>query len=386
MSKAQKRIQMHWTEQSLLVVVGITILLSFPNSSQAKPAWKEKFDEANSLELRHQNQQAFNLYQSALKALPPDEENTRAKILCSLASSMMALKHYDKAFSYGDDAAQLTRKLKEQKKLDPDVLLSLQFLLELCVYDSKQPQLSYEEKHLYIQKLMKLSLTLKQLLNVKDSELFDQRMMYARTFVALHKDDEAEKELIQFLNEMNPGFSGRHKVRLALAGLQAKHGRVSKFELEYLSNHKPQVEAMRKLAEGKFWAADYKGARDILDKALVKLGPTRPETVREEAEVNELYATMSLDCNDYKNAEPYARRSVALLSKYSNDRGDLRKAQWLLAEVLKGQKKYAEAAALEGPQFERKDRVRKERYDFMLTDEERAALAKEKAKTGRPSK
>ena len=371
---------------SITLLFCTTFLLSTPGLQAAKPLWKEKCDAANGLELRRDHQRALDLYQSALKLLPPNEENARAKILCSIASNMMALKQYKSAFSVGEEAVQLTRKLKAQNKLEADVLLSLQYLLELCNITTNMPDLTYHEKHLHNQRMIRLSLMIKRVLNTKDPDIIDEKMMYARTFVALNNDAQAEKELKQFIAELPPHSPGRNRLQLSLAGLQAKHGKISDFEIDYLKNHKPPVEVMRKVAEGKFWAADYKGCSALLDKALVKLGPTRAETIREEADIYELYAVTKLDCNNFKEAEIWARKRVDLLTKHSNDRGDLRKAQKQLIVILKGQNKNREAATLEATQFSKKEKSREARYGFLFTEDEKAALAKEKATKDKLSK
>jgi hypothetical protein len=371
------------TGQKLFSLVCIAQLWLSP-CANAIELWKEKKNSASSFELKHDYQRAADLYQAALKLLPANEENAKAKIESAIALDLIALKQYDKAFSFGEDAAHIARTLRTQHRLDPDVLLSMQYLFEACESASAELSGPYERRHTLEQQFTKLKLILSKALNPNDPKIIDQQIAYARTFVALRNDARAEKEMSQILNELSPKSKRYKDVQLAIAGLQEKHGHTSKFASEYLRRHNSKTEAMRAVADGKFWAGDYAGARAMLKLAMGTLSGTRAEKIFNEVRINQLYASMCIDHADWKGAEPYYRRNVALSAKDPLTKPAMDSAKFQLANCLTQQNRLKEAAVLQ-PRNKRDLRYM-ERYNFILTDEEKAALAKQQAKRGNSAK
>ncbi len=355
----------------LLICIAQFWLCPYANSIEL---WKERRNLASSFESKHNYLKAAETYQAALKLVPGSEENAKAKIEAAIALNLITAEKYDDAFSYGEAAARASRVLKMQNRLDPDVLLSLQYLLEAC--DAVRIPLSvpYKRRHTLNQKFTKLTLLMRQAINPDDPSIYNRRIGYARTFVALQNDDQAEKELSQILGELSSKSKLRRQVQLAIAGLQAKHGRKSKFEIDFLRTHKPESEALRKVADGKLWAGDYAGARALLDQAMTRLSGTKAEKLHQEVDINLAYASLKIDNADWKGAEPFIRHSVALLSKDPKDTEKLNGVKFQLATCLKEQKRFKEAEALQPPKPDRNKYV--ERYNFILTDEEKAELAK----------
>lgn len=361
-----------------LAIVLVCLMNTWGLPSSAIELWKEKKNEASGLESRRNYLQAAELYQAALKALPASEENAKAKIEAAIAMDFIALKQYDKGFSFGEDAAHIARTLRLQHRLDPDVLLSLQYLLEACDPASAALSGPFESRHMMDQKFVKFKLILSQTLNPKDPKIINQQIAYARTFVALRNDDRAEKEMSQILDELSPKSWMYKQVQLAIAGLQEKHGHTSKYASQFLSSHKSKTGSLTAIAEGKFWAADYAGARSTLIRAMGTLSGTRAEKIYSEVQINKVYADMCIDCADWKGAEPYYRRNVALLDQDPLTKPALDGAKSQLATCLKQQNRLKEAAVMQ-PKNKRNQKYM-ERYNFILTDEEKADLAKEQAK------
>ena len=67
------------------------------------------------------------------------------------------------------------------------------------------------------------------------------------------------------------------------------------------------------------------------------------------------------------------------MPQYSNDKGNLKKAQSQLIVLLKAQNKSREAATRKAAQFSKKEKSWEARYGFPFTEEEKAAPGKEKA-------
>ncbi len=340
--------------------------------------WKEKKNSASSFEVRHEYQRAADVYQEALKILPANEENAKAKIQSAIALNLIPLKQYDKAFKFGEDAAVIANALKLQNRLDPDVLLNLQFLLEASDALSEGFTGTFENRLTLLRKISRMRAQIRKALNHKEHDIAKERIAYARTFVALHDDKQAEKEMTQILGELSPRTNIYRTVQLAIAGLQEKRGLTSKLASDYLRTHKPETEAMRRVADGKFWAADYAGAQTLLNQALSKLSGTKHEKLQEEVRVHYQLANIKLDSADYKGAEQYYRRNIAITSKDPESVVELNAAKFQLANCLKKQNRLKEAAALQEPRTDRKKYL--ERYNFILTDKEKADLAKEREK------
>lgn len=89
-----------------------------------------KFDRARDFELKQNHDMAVENIQNALQALPAGEENARAKIEAALAINLLAQNTFQQALRYGENAARAARILKQENRLDADVLLSLQYLRE----------------------------------------------------------------------------------------------------------------------------------------------------------------------------------------------------------------------------------------------------------------
>lgn len=371
------------TGRKLFSLICVAQILLCPYA-QAIELWREKKNLASSYEGKHDYHRAAEFYEAALKSLPASEENAKARIEAALAVDLLTLKEYDRAFELGEDAVHIARSLKAHNRLDPDVLLGLQYLLEAC--GPALARISGPRTHDLENKLIRLKILLRQASNPRDPRIKDERITYARTFVALHNEEQAIKELSALLSELSPESEMYREIQLAIAGLQEKRGHKNKFASEYLRTHKPESEALRRVASGKFYAGDYKGAQTLLDRAMTKLSGTRSEKTWEEVRINELYANLNLDHRDWKGAEVYMRRNVHLLSKDPKDSEKLYFAKLRLADCLRHQNRLEEAAAMQPHRKNKRDKKYMERYDFILTDEEKAALAKEEANKGKASK
>lgn len=355
----------------------VIALLSCLSVHAELPLWKQKSNAASGLESRGEHGKAVALYQEALKLISQNDLNTKAKLEASLASNLLAVGQYDRAVDMGIDAAKIAKELKSANKLDPDVLLSLNYLQENCGRYRETKE--YKARtHELDNKVMALSLMLRQAVNPRDPFIFHDHLTYARTFISLHRDPEAEKELLKLKQWVKPNTRNQTTVLLCLDAMRMKRGQPGKFEAEYLAKTKPESAALRKVAECKFWAGDHKGSIACLEKAKLKIRGTASEKLEETVDINRQFASIKMDFTDWKGAEVYLRQSVALLSKDPQNYKQLQTARGLLAHCLKQQNRVAEADALLR-ESKRKQPNGKYRYDFIFTDEERTALEKERA-------
>ncbi len=373
---ARRRTILLWTGIALLIVNGNTITFAEP------PIWKQKSDTASGFESRKEFGKAAKLYKEALLLLPPEEQNAKAKIEASLAANLFNLSKYDEALSYGEDAVQLAKKLQIERKLDPDVLINLNFLQENCSQHNRSNTIYTARNHEIDNKSFRLSIKLRQMVNPNDSKLYYDCLFYARTFIALGRDADAQKELQKLLKILTPGSERYENVQLCSAALKAKNGQMSKFETDFMLRVKPEAKAMTKVAECKYWAADYKNAKILLDKASQKLSKSPHENLLETVEINRVRASIRMDLWDWKGAEIYLRKNIELLTKYGKDESLLMSAKSLLAHALEKQNRVAEAEAVRNTN-KKKKKNSKAKYDFLFTDEERAALQKERRNPAR---
>ena len=194
----------------------------------------------------------------------------------------------------------------------------------------------------------------------------------------MHRDKEAEAELINLSKGLPPDSAKRKTVLLCIDALRAKHGQTVKYEQEFLRETKPTTMAMRVVSECKLWAADYKGAVAMLDRAKLIIRGNAEEQPKEMVEINRSYASIKTDVNDWKGAEPYFRKNIVLLSKDPKNIGKLNSDRIQLARCLREQNRLAEAEELER-EAKRSRPSRKNRYDFIFTEQEQSALEKERA-------
>jgi len=356
----------------------VTTQLVFSMAAHSEPPlWKQKSNTASGCELRKEHAKAAQLYEEALKLLPPSDLNSRAKLEASVAANLLAVHSYDRAVEMGKHAAHLAKDLKRANKLDPDVLLNLNYLQECC----EKYKMSAEFKargHELDNKLVGLSLMLRQIVNPQDPFIFDDYLIFARTYVGMHRDKEAEAELINLSKRLPPDSAKRKTVLLCIDALRAKHGQTVKYEQEFLRETKPTTMAMRVVSECKLWAADYKGAVAMLDRAKLIIRGNAAEQLKEMVEINRSYASIKTDVNDWKGAEPYFRKNIVLLSKDPKNIGKLNSDRIQLARCLREQNRLAEAEELER-EAKRSRPSRKNRYDFIFTEQEQSALEKERA-------
>ncbi|MBX9951301.1 MAG: hypothetical protein K2Y39_19185 [Candidatus Obscuribacterales bacterium] len=364
-----------WATATLLFLSGGT------NAYAEPPLWKQKSDKASGFESRKEFGKAAELYKEALRLLPAGEQNGKAKIEASLAANLFNLRKYDEALAYGEDAAQIARQLQQEKKLDPDVLINLNYLQENCSQHNRNNSVYSARSHELDNKAFRLSLTLKQMVNPNDSKLYYDWITYARTFLSLGRDAEAVQELKKLLKILSPKSERYENVQLCLAALESKHGRLTKLETDYMRRVKPEAKAIAKVAECKLWAADYKNAVALLDKAAQKISKSPDRNVLETVEINRVRASIKMDLADWKGAELYLRQNVELLTKYGKEESILRGARLLLAHSLDKQNRVAEADAIRNGNLKKKGSKRN--YDFIFTDEERAALQKERSRTSK---
>lgn len=368
----------HTQRHKILLWTGVALLILNGNTSgfAEPPIWKQKSDTASGFESRKEFGKAAQLYKEALQLLPPEEQNAKAKIEASLAADLFNLSKYDEALSYGEDAFQLAKKLQIEKKLDPDVLINLNFLQENCSQHNRNNTVYAARSHELDNKSFGLSIKLRQMVNPNDSKLYYDWLTYARTFLALGRDADAQKELQKLLKILSPGSERYQNIQLCLAALKAKNGQVSKFETDYMRRVRPEAKAMTKVAECKYWAADYKNANILLDRASQKLSKAPDENLLETVEINRVRASIKMDLLDWKGAEVYLRKNIELLTNYGKDESLLRAAKSLLAHALEKQNRIAEANAVRNTNI-KKRKNSKAKYDFLFTQEERAALQKE---------
>ncbi|HNB23161.1 MAG TPA: hypothetical protein PKZ32_12100, partial [Candidatus Melainabacteria bacterium] len=95
----------------------VTTQLVFSMAAHSEPPlWKQKSNTASGCELRKEHAKAAQLYEEALKLLPPSDLNSRAKLEASVAANLLAVHSYDRAVEMGKHAAHLAKDLKRANK------------------------------------------------------------------------------------------------------------------------------------------------------------------------------------------------------------------------------------------------------------------------------
>lgn len=336
--------------------------------------WQKLRLEGERLTASRKYQAASIVYQQALSMLPPNSDNERADLQIILATVYNQSFQIDKAVKELKSVAVLLKKLRQQRDLDPQVLVSLKTLIETCDagYVTTIP---YEKR-------MSAGKQITEAVNAICTEVYPQaintkrKLDTARVFIANGDPAAAEKQLLKFKNTVpkyDPYFDD---FQWSLAAVQQKLKRPQYLNMLANNLRKSASEpfVLARIARAQWWAADYGEAKKTLNQALVIL-KHKPSISDSEMVLN-VYIDVFKDNGDEKGAEPFLRKRLALFN--SSDGTKYLKYKHSLANCLRRQGKIAEADAI----FPKKNRDRSGGYpewEWFLTDKERADVAEAEA-------
>lgn len=349
----------------------LLIVCSQPiNACYAEEDGKALLKAGETADLVHNVKRAAECYEKALALLPPADGNARVRAEAQLAIDLISMRRYGEARRHGFGVAKTVRDLSDSRKLDPDLLITINTLTEAC-RSVRAPELPEPARRDTLQQFQDVAIALSS--SVADSDTVNQMFDDARVHVARLHDDKAEQALKQLLKMPQADAKFSMEIRAAIAALQNKHGK-PKMEQDLLAELERKtspIEARLILARGQIWAGDYNAMKTTLDEALKKLPKDPTENKRLECKINDAFILGLGDTANLKAEEGYIRRNLALVK---GDSVLTTEYQRKLAYVLRLMKRDKEAAAID-PRTNGTTR-----YDFIFTDEEKAAMKKAKEK------
>lgn len=350
----------------------------FAPRCQALDAWRENVRAAQSLEVHADYQQAAAKYESALKQLPAADDNDRAVLEAALAIDFIKLRQIDKGLYHGNQTLQVIRRLKARHNLDGETLISVDALMDACTRDF--PEIRQQDRsRARNEDIRKLCEELAIATASDCSETASSGIHDLRSYIAYGKNKEALIALQNNLNRVDGRSPKYWPLRLKMASIKARQGHP-----EFVEEAKKEMrlkfsenEVVCSLAESQFWALDYGAAIATLDHALANLKQRKDDTVHDEAKIQSIYSRVYIEQGSPRLAEPHVRRWMDILSRNPEDKPELDDAKRTLAFCLRQLHRDKEANAVLGAEG-MKGRAD---YEFMLSDEEKAALKKFQSKT-----
>jgi len=342
-------------------------------SASANQSWQSIKLDAERLSTQRNFQAAIPGYQRALQLCPPGQENDRADMQLALATAYKNLMQIDKAVAILDDARVAMIALKNSGRLDPQVLVSLQTLIETCDkgFDHNQP---YDVR-------TKAKTRMTEAINKICQEVYPQglstkrKLAYARTF--LSNDDlpgayRCLEELEKNLKRGSPSDSQLYKCEWSMAAVEQRMGKPQALLALQKRLQKTHSEAFTlvEVANAQLWAANYEEAKRSLDRALslLKIKPNRDDKER----VCCVYIEVCKDLADFKGEEVWQRKRLAL---FKPDEAKYQGYAKGLAHCLRRLHRFDDADKLSPQKGHHRSGVLTE-WEWFLTDKEKADVAR----------
>lgn len=340
------------------------------SAAVAQGDWHAMLKNAETADLRHQYGPAIAAYKQALASIPQTEGNARAKAEAALSLALLSSRQYRDAATYGKHAVEVAQGARASGKFDPDVLVALKMLDDACE-DLSGSGLPAGSRGSDLVAFTDLANTVRPVFHPPDRSVA-HLVARSRELAGAKEYDHAEIALKKILAESHPSEDWRLLIQMYIAEMEFRQGRKElqdKLVREYKVKYS-EARAMRILAETKMWLFDMNAARACIDKAGRALNG---KDWLEESKVNEDTFTILRYKREFALAERCLRSDIAMLSNHKEASKELEHAKFTLAQFLKAQNRQHDADLVYPPPNRAKD------YDFMLTDEERAAIAKERA-------
>lgn len=358
------------------ILLALTSLGLTAPGALANEEWRELLKSADAAELRQDHARSISEYKKALRMVPANEENVRAKIDAELSTALIAAQRYEDVTPYCQDLVAVVRRLKAANRLDADVIWSIQSLKDAM--GAVLPQnLPFDRLQKVFMQFIELRSSIYEAIDPNAPEAITLRTIAARDWVSKGKDQHAQTELEKILTKCKPKSDESINVRSCIAALQAKHGHTQMTnDLEQELRQKySAAKTLRLIAVGKLWAQDYKGGLETLDRAQAKLD--KPvKNWEEQAKINDLFVDVCVGKNDLSSAASLLKKNLAYLMTVPQSSKAQEICRFRLVDTLHRLHRTKEAE-----QFQPSRAVnRNAEFEFMLTDDERKAVAKEKSK------
>jgi hypothetical protein len=338
----------------------------------AQSDWHQLLDEAENLDLRHEYRLAIAEYKRALAAIPSSQENARAKAEASLSLALLVTRQYDAACEYGKMAALSAQRLQAKKKLEPEVLFSLKSVFEACEQIAGEG-LPVGSPLSAVRAVDALSQAVAPIFR-KPGHTTAERIAKAQRMAGEKKYQQAERDLAGILQKDHPPEELSAQINMYIAVLEAKQGRKAAYDrlIRQYKNKYSEAAALRYSAEANLWLWDLAAAKTLVDEARARLTPGE---WLEESKINENTYAICASKSDWTGAERCLRNNLDMLSRHKDAVKETDRARVLLAQLLRRLNRAEEAARLMSARNAAKE------FEFLLTDEERAAVAKERSKS-----
>ena len=364
---------------SPMALLLMPLLLAVPAYSQSKQPWLDVKHQAQSLETQGQPQKAAAAYEQAFSLLPPADEAESAILELSATLNFLRAFQYDKSFAHGFHAAKTVAHLRDLNKLDDNIEIAVEQVTEHCQAELRSdrrpdPRRKHDDDvyRLYQALLASSHIERAKPLRIRHGDI--------RVLIASLKDDKALVELEKLIKTISPTNPEYLPVLLEIAALKNKHGQPQPLQKarQAMLQKFDSCDVACAIVRAQIWAADYDAAVVILDAETTKLKQSKKYTLKRESNLEASYTEVYADRGDLVKAVEHRRKLVALLSQQPDAKVQLREAIKYLASELRSQHKYKEADAV----AKKMDTLVRPDLEFMLTDEEQAALRK----TGHKSK
>ena len=339
----------------------------------AHETWQSIRSDADTLSAKGNFRAAAGGYERALALCPQARENDRVDMQLALATAYNNLREVDKAEVILRDANIVLKKLKAKNTLDPQVLVSLQTLIEACDrgYDTGT---SYEKR-------VRFKASMTEAVNKICADVYPRglttkrKLNYARSLIANGDLPGCLKNLQELNDSIKKSNASDPLLFQCEWGLAAVQQRLGKPQLmATLANRERKVHSeahvLCEMANANLWAANYDEGKRNLDKALLLL-KRKPNRDDSELVLN-IYIDICQDVADYKAEEIWQRKRLAL---FSPDQPKYLSCQRGLAHNLRHQKRFADADKITPKGGHHRTGARTE-WEWFLTDKEKEDVAR----------
>jgi tetratricopeptide (TPR) repeat protein len=351
----------------LSAIVSLSVALSTADAALAIESWQSLKQRAEDFAIEQKFRQATDTFEQALKIVPADRENERVDIQLAAATSYNNMLEVDKAIVLLKDAGETIKRLKAQKKLDPQVLVSLKTLIDANErgYSSRVP---------YAQRA-KLKMRMSEALTRICADVYPQanttarKFGHARSYVANSDYLGAKKQLELILSTTRPSDPLYRQIKWSHAAVEHKLSKPQVLKTMMQTEMKEHSEqfVLIEVAMAQLWAADYDAAVQCLNKALDILKKKPDKGLTEFAYT--VYIDIYKDKGDDKGAEPWLRKRLALVTP--KDRTKYFQYSRALSHNLRKQRRYEEADAVMPERNKSRPGALTE-WEWFLTDKEKA--------------
>jgi hypothetical protein len=344
------------------------LLLGWSPVCAADDQWRQLEQMGEAHDAQTQFQTAVGEYEQAAKLVPPQCQDASVEIEAQAASDYIRLNQAAKAKPHVERAIELVEGMRAlHREPSDDALYAL------------GGTLSEAKSHPHLEPVLRLGMAVEICERVmpRRGDLVGIELDYAEALADDKQLQKAERQLRHVLQQVCKTEKDKSQVDLRLAAIEEREGRAEHMQRlsEMLSKTESPTWRWRQIANAQMFAGELEKANESADAALQALSKLNKQYPTVEAGLCGFKFKIYQRKGEFKEAEKWARRRLAVLRALDRQSGDAASAANDLAEVLRQQNKNekAEAVKLAQPLG----------YDLFVTDSDKKAL--ERASQGHPS-